>query len=142
MNKLSLIYIISMFLFLSLCYIITRYYINNVSEGFKSGPKFKNESDDEEDEDNPLKYFGFKHKKSENFNGDSSKFQNALDEASRIDTKSISLGNMKSILYKYNSLISKKLKKAEKKTKIKTLTSQLGVFYDEFRNLFDIDLIL
>ena len=142
MNKLSLIYITGLFLFLLICFLFVKYYIVNIEEGFKSGPKFKNENDDDEDEDNPLKYFGFKHKKSENFNGNDSKFQSSLDEASRIDPKSISLNNMKSVLYKYNSLISKKLKRAEKKTKIKSLMSQLGVFYDEFKNLFDVDLIL
>lgn len=131
-------YIILIFLIIISIYI---YFLN--IEGFKA-PKFKDEI--EEDFDNPLLKFGYKYKKSEKFNSGNKddKIQNALDEVDRLDVNSISFGNMKNILHQYNNNITKQLKKIEKyeNSNLQTAISQTKLFYNEFKKLFDLDLII
>lgn len=139
LKSINKIYIIS---FLVICIIIIVYIILKMDsyEGFKA-PQFKDQQNNKLN--NPLKNFGFKYDKNERFNnGTNSKLQNALDEVDRLDVNSINFGNAKSVLHEYNNNITKKLKKYEKFEGMDKLINQSKIFYDEFINLFDLELLI
>ena len=125
---------------------------NEVIEGFKNGPKFKKiekMTNVNDNNTNPLEYFGFKYasnKKTEKFNNSNAedeRFQNALDEADRIDVNSIGIRGVKETIKRYNNMFSDKLQKAKDENNSLVSTIEQGkVFVNEFKSLFDIGLLI
>ena len=112
----------------------------NVQEGFK-GPKFKKKNKkNAKSKVNGLKYFGFKYDKEENFNNTEDRFQNALDEADRLDVNSLGVNSMKSILHGYNNNITNRLKEGKDENSMISIVNQGKVFIDEFSKLFSLNL--
>lgn len=144
-NNINWIGIIAIVIFSLVIISIVFYKLGN-KEGFSSAPKFKksknNKKKKKEKNKNPLSHFGFKYDKSENFNDNNDPFANAMDEADRLDVNSLSVSNMKSVLHNYNNNITKKLKKATDDNTIVSVVNQGRVMLEEFKNLFDLNLII